>query len=61
MTISYKFETLSLHIVYCFCCILEEMIFKGFLFNDLSFKSEIGPVFVKKVFRVREIPENIRS
>ncbi len=61
MTILYKFKTLRLYIIYCFCHILEEMIFKGFLLNSLSFKLEISPVFIKKVFRTRKIPGNIRN
>ncbi len=55
----YRFRTLCLYIIYYFYYILKETIFKGSLFNSLSFKSKIDFTFLNKVFRVKKIPRTI--
>ena len=35
--------------------------YKGFLLNNPSFKAEIDPAFVKKVFKAGKIREGVRS
>ncbi len=61
MTTSYKFGTLHLRVIGCFCRILEVTVFKGSLLHGLLFKSEIGPAFVKKVSGARGISGKVRS
>lgn len=61
ITILYKFETLHLYIIHCFCYILEITIYKNILFNNLLFKLEISFAFLKKIFKVTKILNNIKN
>lgn len=61
MTTLYVFLDLCLCIACYFCYISKTMILKGFLQNDLLFKSKICLIFVKKVFRARKISKDVES